>query len=148
MKSSRSRLNSSRKIRETCSSLVLSCLDEKKKKVSLLLVFFLSSPRLRSEEPRERERESEREHQRDPSKEREREFCVQFSLIGKESAERENSPLFWSKNSAGKTGKRGKIREGKFKFEHTSYRVCCKSSNGYRRNSATEESLESIFVET
>ena len=98
--------------------------------------------------PRERERESEREHQRDPSKEREREFCVQFSLIGKESAERENSPLFWSKNSAGKTGKRGKIREGKFKFEHTSYRVCCKSSNGYRRNSATEESLESIFVET
>ena len=78
MKSSRSRLNSSRKIRETCSSRVLSCLDEKKKKVSLLLVFFLSSPRLRSEEPREREREreSEREHQRDRAKERERENFV------------------------------------------------------------------------
>ena len=114
MKSSRARLNLSRKIRETCSLSRPLLSRRKEKKVSLLLVFFLSSPRLRSEEPlRERERERVRESTREILRKREREnLCSIFSLIGKESAERENSPLFWSKNSAGKTGKRGKIREG------------------------------------
>ena len=87
-----------------------------------------------------------REHKRDPSKEREREFCVQFSLIGKALAEREFASLLVQKQYR-KLEKERKS-EGKFKFEHTSYCVCCASSNGYRCNSATEESLESIFVET
>lgn len=95
----------------------------------------------------ERYDQSER---RDPEREskREREFCVQFSLIGKALAEREFASLLVQKQP-GNWKKKGKS-EGKFKFEHTSkYRVCRASSNGYRRNSATEEeSLESIFVET
>ena len=94
-------------------------------------------------------RESTRESTRDPSREREREreFCVQFSLIGKALAEREFASLLVQKQP-GNWKKKGKS-EGKFKFEHTSkYRVCRASSNGYRRDSATEEeSLESIFVE-
>jgi hypothetical protein len=62
--------------------------------------------------------------------------------------EREFASLLVQKQP-GNWKKKGKS-EGKFKFEHTSkYRVCRASSNGYRRNSATEEeSLESIFVET
>lgn len=93
---------------------------------------------------------SERERGEEILKERvkEREFCVQFSLIGKALAEREFASLLVQKQP-GNWKKKGKS-EGKFKFEHTSkYRVCRASSNGYRRNSATEEeSLESIFVET
>ena len=93
----------------------------------------------------ERYDQSER---RDPEREskREREFCVQFSLIGKALAEREFASLLVQKQYR-KLEKERKS-EGKFKFEHTSYCVCCASSNGYRCNSATEESLESIFVET
>jgi hypothetical protein len=97
---------------------------------------------------RERTRESTRDPSRESKREREREFCVQFSLIGKALAEREFASLLVQKQP-GNWKKKGKS-EGKFKFEHTSkYRVCRASSNGYRRNSATEEeSLESIFVET
>ena len=101
--------------------------------LSVLLVFLTKTGAIRGVRERERVR-------------RQRILCSIF--FDRKDIGGERIRLSFGPKTALETRKREKKIKGKFKFEHTSYFVCCASSNGYRFNSATTESLGSIFVET